>query len=318
MLRKGQTEVKYRKLKGKQKGQRDLIEFFKSQELSSNNSKVTVADKKLWLISHLVDKLIEPTLREAGIDLYERDAHVGLANVWYYAGDTILPGGHWGRVLSAFLSAIRERSEVAFARFDVVLTRAYSSAPPHDRDFATGLLLARGRLAEFIGVYKGREVFDPGVDTFVSLVQKWMAVHAGSLEVTHDRSKPLRHSEPFLRALMSPAASRIVGYPGRKIELPLRITKLEFGDSADHPELQVTDLIAGAAADCLLAWSGKRQCLSYHDALRDSRLPELFVGGVIPSPTIEKVQMPAPGEKSLVDGQTDFLREIGYFDPPKG
>jgi hypothetical protein len=316
LLRDGQSEVKYRKLKGKKKGQRDLIEFFKAPELTADNSKFTLADKKFWLVSHLVDKLIEPTLHEAGIDLYERDGHVGLANVWYYAGDTILPG-YWDKVLDAFSSAIRRRSNVAFGHFDAVLTRAFSSAPPHDRDFAVGLLMACGRLDEFIGVYEDLEVFDPGVDTFVSLMQKWMSVDAGLFEVTHDRSKPLRRSERFLRALMAPAATRIVGYPGRKIELPLRISTLDFGDSKDHPQLQVADLIAGAAADCLLAWSGRRECLPYHDALRDSLLPELFIGGVIPSPTIEQSQMPAPGEKNLVDGQTEFLRESGYFDRQK-
>src|SRR5262245_35745628 len=70
LARSGQTEVKYRKLKAKKRGQRDLVEFFKSPELSADNCKFTLADKKFWLVSHLVDKLIEPTLHEAGIDLY--------------------------------------------------------------------------------------------------------------------------------------------------------------------------------------------------------------------------------------------------------
>lgn len=314
LLRKGQSEVKYRKLKAKQRGQEQLIEFFESQGLAADNTKFTLADKKFWLVSHLVDKLIEPTLHEAGIDLYERDAHVNLANVWYYTGHTIFPSGHWDKLLDAFLVAIRRRSSVAFCHFDAVLSQAYSLAHPNNRDFATGLLMARGRLDEFIGVYSDLEVFDPAVDMFVNLMQKWMEVNEGLFDVSHDRSKPLRHNERFLRALMTPAAPRTVGYPGRKAELPLRISTLDFRDSTDCPEMQVADIVAGAAADCLLASSDARQRLRYHDALRDTLLPDLFVGGVLPSPTIEEAAAPPPGGKSVVDGQAEFLKEIGYFD----
>lgn len=313
LVRTGQKEAKYTKLKSSRQGQAALISFFRSPELAVENSKFTLADKKYYLITHIVDKLIEPTLHEAGIDLYENDAHVGLTNLWYYTGDYIFPG-QWKSVQSAFLKAIRQRDHSSFSQFDEALTKAYKRVQPDSSDIATGLFLARGRLEEFIGVYKDIEVFDPAVDLFISLTHKWMEQSPGIFHVTHDQSKPLRRSETFLRTLITPLVPRIIGYGNRQAELPLRISNFDFGDSAVHPQLQVADIIAGAAIDCLLAWSGKRPAQDYHAALKETQLPKLFCDGMLPSvANIGKRNPSRAGEKNLVDGSTEFLLQAGFF-----
>ncbi len=101
LLRQGQTEAKYTKLRGSRSGQQALLQFFASPDLTPANAKMMVVDKRYYLITHLVDKLIEPTVYEGGLDLYAGDAHVGLVNVWYYAGHTIFPDGIWEKVLRA-------------------------------------------------------------------------------------------------------------------------------------------------------------------------------------------------------------------------
>lgn len=316
LITKGQKEAKYSKLKSSRTGQENLVSFFSSPQLSPENSKFELVDKKYYLITHIVDKLIEPPLSEGGIDLYENDAHVGLTNIWYYTGDYIFPG-YWKKLQKAFLQAIRQRTPLAFDHFDKTLAQAFEHANPEYRDFATELFLARGRLEEFIGVYQGLEVFDPAVDVFISLTHKWMEQTSTKFHVTHDQSKPLRRSEKFLRTLMTPLAPRIIGYGNRQAELPLRISDLTFGDSTIHPQLQVADVIAGAAIDCLMAWSGKKPMHQYHSALKETCLHELFFGGMLPSiENINKINPSKLGEKSLVDGSTDFLIQAGYFEQP--
>lgn len=315
LLRQGQREAKYAKLRGTGSGQRALATFLSSSILKPDNTKFTVIDKKFYLISQLVDKVIEPTLYEAGIDLYERDGHVGLANIWYYTGHTIFPPKVWDSVIAGFLRAIRRRDSESFHDFDRIVSDAWEVASCNSRDFATGLAIARGRLREFIGVYKDVEVFDPACDAFAMTIQKWMDQHDGLFDVTHDRSKPLKRNEAFLRTLMTPASSRLIGYGKRKAELPLRISELTFGDSAQLLPLQVADIIAGAAVDCCLAISGRRPKQSYHDALINSQFPSLFVGGLLPS--VDDIagvpESPCAGEQSIPDGQAEFLSEIGYF-----
>ncbi|MFP3801991.1 DUF3800 domain-containing protein [Paraburkholderia sp. SIMBA_027] len=310
LLRQKQVEAKYTKLRGSRDGQAALLKFFSSPELSPATAKALIADKRYYLITHLVDKLIEPPVHENGLDLYDGDGAVGLVNVWYYAGDTILPGA-WEKLLKAFLCAIRERNTPAYDGFDQVLRPAFLSAPAKDRDIATELALAFGRIREFIEPFP-LHTFDPAPDLFIMMINKWMAAGPGLYDVTHDQSKPLRRHEPFLRALMTPIAARFVGYGNRQAELPLRIRGLNFADSASHASLQVADLIAGAVADCMLAWSGRKPSTDFHERLRATRLPDLLVDGMMPSPDIVRQNERETGQSSLVDGAAQFLKEVGY------
>lgn len=313
LLRQNQAEAKYSKLKGTAAGQRALLQFFSSRQLAPETTKFMLADKRYYVITHLVDKLIEPPLHEAGHDLYAGDAHVGLVNVWYHAGSYIFPHGHWDKVLRAFVAALRLRNTATYAAFDRALVAASVVSRPEDRDFVTGLMLSRGRLAEFLEPFDQIETFDPAVDLFIDMINKWMVVYEGMLDVTHDRSKPLKRSEAFLRMMMKPLPSRKIGYGARQAELPLRVATFDFGDSVTHPQLQVADLVAGAAVDCLLAWSGKRPSSDYHEAMKATRLNDLFLGGMLPSIDIKRRNDPTPGQTSLVDGSAQFLEESGYF-----
>ena len=313
LLTQGQAEAKYSKLKRSKRGRKLLLELFSSKELSSDVAKFELVDKRMYLVCHLVDKLVEPTLHEAGIDLYAGDANVGLSNVLFHAGHLIFPNGNWNKLLNFFLQAIRRRSRKSFSEFDMVLTNCWTNADPEYREFATGLLMARGRLAEFIGILGNLEAFDPSVDVFVSLVNKWMKMDSGSFGITHDRSKPLRRNEQFLRTLMTPAAPRLVGYGNRQSELPLRVSEFAFADSSDHPQIQISDLIAGASVDCFLVRTGRRDGSTYHQAMEETCLPDLFTGGVLPSDDVGRKNEPQAGQKSIVDGTSDFLNEIGYF-----
>jgi hypothetical protein len=172
-----------------------------------------------------------------------------------------------------------------------------------------------GRLREFIGVFGDSPAFDPAVDVFMSLINEWMSQHSGQLRVTHDQSKPLWRSRQLLQALMTPTTSRWIGYGERRAELPLRISSLDFGDSARLPQLQVADLFAGAAIDCTLAWSGRRAASAYHAAMRATSLAQVMHGGMLPSPTLIRANEQQEGEVSLVDGSAHFLKEVGYFKP---
>ena len=314
LLRKGQIEAKYGKLKRTESGRRALVAFFSSDELNSQSAIFTLIDKRFYLVSQLIDKLIEPILYEDGFDLYEGDGHIALANLWFYTGNVMFPNGRWEELLNRFVHAIRYRSQGEYANFDEHLFSCWETVPQDWRRLAAGLFMARGRLNDLIGVYPNIEVFDPAVDAFISLVNKWMTVDKGTLAIAHDRSKPLRNCEGFLRMLMTPAATRVAGYGKRQIELPLRISDLSFADSSNYPQIQVADLIAGASIDCLLAWSGRRRQLEYHEAMKTTCLEDLFVGGVLPSPDIERANEPQIGQKSIVDGAAEFLKEVGYFN----
>lgn len=311
LLRQNQVEAKYTKLQRSRDGQAALLQFFASPDLTPETAKALVADKRYYLITQLVDKLIEPTVYENGLDLYDGDGHVGLVNVWYYAGPMIFPDGAWEKVLRAFLRTIRERNTPAYAGFDQTLRAAFLAAPLENRDIAAGLAISFGRIREFLEPFP-LHAFDPAPDLFTMMINKWMASGPGFFDVTHDQSKPLRRHEPFLRALMTPAGTRTIGYGSRQAELPLKIRELDFADSVSHAPLQVADLIAGATVDYLLAWSGRKPSTGFHEAMRDTGLPDLLVDGMLPSTDVSRKNERELGQSSLVDGAAQFLKEVGY------
>lgn len=313
LLRPGQVEAKYSKLKSTPRGQESLLQFFNAPIFSAANTKVLIADKRFYLISHLIDKVMEPIAHEFGVDLYAGDAHVGLTNLWFYTGAGIFPLGHWDRVLTAFLKAIQLRGPVSYAHFDDTVQAAARVSPPSMREIASPLLAARGRLKQFIGVFRDLVVFDPAVDLFGAMIQLWMNETSAAFDVTHDKSKPLKRNEPFLRALMTQdATKRRIGYGERQAELPLRISTLTFGDSKLLPQLQVADLFAGAAADWVLAESGRRPKNTYHEKLNQSGFMRTLQGGMWPSMEFMRKNDPLPGQHSLPDGTAAFFQEIGY------
>ena len=313
LLRKGQVEAKYSKLKGSRPGQELLLQFFNAPIFSGDNTKVLIADKRFYLISHLVDKVMEPLAHECGVDLYAGDAHGGLTNLWFYTGANIFPQGRWDGVLAAFLKALQLRGPISYAYFDDTVREAFAFTPASMRDIASPLLAARGRLKEFIGAFRDLVVFDPAVDLFTALIQLWMGETSASFDVTHDRSKPLKRNEAFLRALMTEGVKkRLIGYGARQAELPLRIAQLTFGDSKLLPQLQVADVFAGAAIDWVLAASGWRPRTAFHEALEQSRFMLTLKGGMWPSTDMTRENEPFPGQRSLPDGTADFFRDIGY------
>src|SRR5690606_3643575 len=109
--------------------------------------------KRFYLVTQLVDKIIEPPMCEAGIDLYARDAAINLSNVWHYAGPNVFPDGGWDRILVALQSALQQRNDSAFERFDAIVRLEANNANPEMRDLVVGLLMAQGRLPQFLGVF---------------------------------------------------------------------------------------------------------------------------------------------------------------------
>ncbi|MBL6752426.1 MAG: DUF3800 domain-containing protein [Nevskia sp.] len=308
-----QVEAKYSKLKGTRKGRKALLAFANSPLLTEDSCIFMQADKLYYLITHLVDKIIEPVMHDTNFDLYAGDGHVALTNLFFYTGDFAFPNGHWLRLQKATLQVLRQLSPDSFENF----RRTVNAALPHIPDsfdiFRTMLTMGAALIYESLQIFRGTNSFDPAVDIFIAIVNLWMQRHTGDLQIIHDRSKPLRHSEKLLRAMMTKIPARVVGYGNRKTELPLRVSELHFADSQSLPQLQVADVLAGMSIDCLLGWSGKRPSNEFHEEMKGSPIAKWGVRGMLPDPNMSRRNDPAPGEVNLVDGAAAFMRDVGFF-----
>ncbi|MET4677721.1 MULTISPECIES: DUF3800 domain-containing protein [unclassified Luteibacter] len=311
LLRQGQVEAKYSRLKGSNKGQQDLLRFFSSEILTPEVVKAEVADKQFSLVAHLVDKLIEPGFDAMGIDLTDGDGQMAYANMLYFAGPGMLPAGGWDYLLERFGQAIHRPSEEAFDALKKTLAQTAQYAFEH-RDTSEpllGLTMAPVFVDQYIGGLVATTAFDPMPNIFTSLVNYWMRQTPDWLEVVHDKSKPMKRAEDHLRELMTPLPTQKVGHGDRVFELPLRISSLSFEDSKDHPALQVADLVAGGVMDFFSALAGYKEFTPFHEALRETKLIDLIVDGIVPSQDLTPENEAKEGETSITDGVFDFLMQ---------
>jgi hypothetical protein len=310
----GRGEVKYSSVKRSARGQKAWVSLLESGEITAENCAVVGTHKRFYLSCQLVDKLIEPEMHDRGIDLYAHDKAASLANLFHFAGSHAFPGGRWDRVLIGLERALRERSSDSCEFFYEAALDAADHAADGFEELEISLRLSIGTAEANLSGFTHSSSFDPALDSLVTLVSWAMDRTPGRFPVTHDASKPLAQQMRMLESLMLDGSPEVIGYPGRTMELPLRISDFRFEDSKSVPQLQLADLLSGCAADCLAAASGHKAMEDFHRRVLSTPFNDIMIGGVTPSPTIRKAEAPAPGQISLVDGSMRFLRRAGYFD----
>jgi len=314
VLSQNQLEAKYAKLRKSHRGRQSVLSILRSGVVSPANFWTCAADKRFSLSAQLVDKLIEPAMHECGLDAYEGEFVQSLARLIHFSGEHAFPSGVWVKLLEAWGQAMRERNDATYAAYDMLVGEAESC---YKEQFLIGpwIFSTRGTLADRLASYTSSTAFDPATDSFVSLVANYMSIKDGWFSVIHDTSKPLQETMGLLRQLMAPDASPVqIGHPGRRMELPLRVKRITFANSASQPQLQLADIVAGATADFLSAMIGYKTRESYHDELENSGLAELLVGVVAAEATEATTQVARPDEQSgisLADGMAGFLLQQG-------
>lgn len=318
LLRQGQVEAKYSRLKGSNKGRQDLLRFFSSNLLTREVVKAEVADKRFSLVAHLVDKLIEPVFHAMGEDLTDGDGQMGYANMLYFAGPHMLPAGEWDHLLERLGETIHRPSAEAFEALKKTLVETVQYALKHKdtSEPLLGLLMAPAFVDQYIGGLVATTAFDPMPNIFASLVNYWMRQTPDSFEVIHDKSKPMKKAEDHLRELMTPLPPQHIGHGDRIFELPLRISSLSFENSEDHPALQVADLVAGGVMDFFSAVTGYKELTPFHEALRETHLRDLIIDGVVPFKDLTPENEAKEGEMSITDGVFDFLMQARALNNP--
>lgn len=307
-------ELKYSRVRSRPRGQQALLKAMSSPLLDRIDVHVYAVDKRFYLACQLVDKIIEPAWYDRGHDLYACDGAVNLARAWHYLGSEMFPEWRWEHVLTTFQQALRTRDAESFAAFEACIDLCGQASPERYAELVRDLDACKGQLNKLLAVFQSTASFDPAVDAFIALTTQAVAQHGSAITITHDESKPMRAQAALLRALMDrDQAERELGYGARKMSLPLPVERLEFSDSSMVPQLQLADLFAGLAVDCLLAWKGIRESTPFHEAMKSTRLAQLSLNGVLPSPQIEATPPPATGDVNPVDGAAAFLLAAGYL-----
>jgi hypothetical protein len=290
-----QSEVKYFKRAKRPRGQRQILEFLRALRLDLRRVAFFSFHKEYLLLTNLIDYWLEPMMFEDGVNLYERGGNLALANVCYLTFGACL--GREGRreLLRRFQVMTRDRTRFAFHNFWDSLRQAMNE---HEliQQALGALAIAEHRLGyEHLNGLPAHmlDVADLGL---LQTVDHWRTQLPGQeFTLFHDRSTMLERQREFWEAILDPAnPAAVVGQDRRTITFPLPVRGLRLEDSHELAQLQVVDIVAGAARSI---WDARvtRTSNGYCDALLDVGILNVMAGGVGPTAQVTPEDLETEG-----------------------
>ncbi|MBK6697231.1 MAG: DUF3800 domain-containing protein [Myxococcales bacterium] len=238
------SELKYGTLRRRDKGRRAVLAFL-AESCTADQVRVAIAHKPFCVAQKIVDWVIEPSFHASGRNLYQTGAHVGLANLIFFALGA--KGDLFERVSTKFQTAVREPSSDAEGALNTLLLssevdRALAPAPNVFRRPIEG---ARGRWSADLPA----GALDLGLPFALQLCYSWRQHGWDDFEIVHDASSQMAKAKAIWeRVVAADAPPASVGWGTKVVEFPIGIREVRFEDSMKSAALQLADVLAGAFA----------------------------------------------------------------------
>jgi hypothetical protein len=152
-------------------------------------------------------------------------------------------------------------------------------------------------------------MLDQGDYALMQTIEFWRAAYPeSSFRLIHDTSRQIEQHRARWKAILDPTnPAAVVGQDRRSVAFPLPVSGLELADSNDVLQLQVADLIAGAARDLMKAKAlGSND--DYAAALDDAGLLKAVGGGNWPTAAISPEELDIDGP--VFPDSADFIAQL--------
>lgn len=241
------TELKYSSLSRRPRQQRMILEFLKELSEKPSLVKFSFAHKKFVLITKMVEMLVEPACYEDGIDLYDRGANIGLANLLFYTLPVFGGVDFFNALLKNFQEMMRFRTKESHQTFfEPIFLQEYSS------DLNELLVFFRVSHLKFgYELLETKDHLDIAVSLTLLLMSLWQQDLNDGIVLVHDDSSAMARERKIWDAIVDPNLPSIeVGYDRRKTQFPIGVIKTCPEDSRSWAGLQLADILAGAFTRC--------------------------------------------------------------------
>ena len=289
VIRGRTTEAHFAALKRRQAGRRGILEVLASPVLTEERVKIVLTHKPFMVVTKLVDLLFETLLYREGVDLYEKGGNIALANLIYYCVPVFCGKAQFLMLLQSFVDMVRSKSRSAISEFYAAVDEAERKCRNSELVPILGLLAATRGIVQDQLDRCSHTVLDPATTSLLHLSGIWSDQFAQPFAIIHDRSKPIEFDKDLIEALMDPSGPDIrVGMDRRVAPLFIKATGVSLVDSRDSNQIQVADILAGAAS---YMFSGIAQGIAgseFYKEIRGSFRTELLSesGTIWPSPEV--------------------------------
>ncbi len=280
-------EAHFASLKRRKAGRKGILKVLQSSLLTEERVKIFLVRKPYLVITKLVDLLVEELVYRQGIDLYERGRNIAVANVLYYGIPACCGKSSFRGLQQSFIDMIRIKSNSAISSFfNAVNSAKQKCSNPRLAIHLHQIGATRGIVQDHLTNWSHTEL-DPAIPSLLYISSLWSDQFGQPFSIIHDCSKPIAFEKDFVEALMDPDGPDIqVGRDRRVSPLFLKATGISFVDSGDSKQVQVADILAGAASYVGIGSIHAKVNHEFLQGVRVSLRSELIAGGIWPTPKV--------------------------------
>lgn len=301
-------ELKFSRIRKTAAGQKAVLAFLASAQVTSNTAAVFVIHKPFMVVTKYCDLVLEPSFRQAGIDFYKRGTNIATANLLATTMPVFLNPTTWSNFLSLFVRVVRERTSSLFSEWQKLAELIFAHlehAEPESADFFAPVFLMGDSSELFEGL--GDNELDPLVPAYYVIVDHWGKYLGDVYEVIADESKVLARERGRLLTLSESNLKPFsAGYDRRKMDFPLKASEIVGVDSTDYRQVQLADILCGAIASAAKAQTKGvlRSGTFAYDVFELCYSKGLIVGGLWPNHEVDPKDLktdivPGPNEVNL-------------------
>ena len=246
---KSTKEVHFSALKRRPSGQDAVIRMLQHSLINPQNVKVCVIHKPFMITGKIVDILIENMAFETNFDLYENGANIALSNMLHYCLPAFCGEINVEVMQQRFIEMVKRRDVESISSFyesvEELKVHCSSQSFISDLDF----ILATRNFIDGALENVDKTMLDPLIPSLFNQFVDWGEDYPKGFHVIHDESKALGAERQLFEDFMSQFSNvkkMKLGYDRRKFDLPLLGKSLGFGNSHDHSQLQVADVLASS------------------------------------------------------------------------
>jgi hypothetical protein len=285
-------ELKYATLRRSVPGRRSVIEFLKHPHVSSGTVALMPIHKDFMIVTKYCDLVLEPSMREAGVNFYQQGLNLATANLLTTILPVLVNPVTWANFLTLFVTLIRRRDKPSFdswVKSAALVFDFLQGVDPKTAHFFLPVLQLD--FDEFINSLNDAEL-DPLIPAYYVLVNHWGRALGRNYDVHADRSKVLAAERERLLALGNESIAPVVaGFDRRTMDFPLKVSDIIPVDSTEEKQVQLADVLAGALAGAMKALA-KRAREEFEDEIRPLMVEKrLVVDAMWPDSEVDPVKL---------------------------
>lgn len=281
-------EAKFKNLKSSERGKRKILTLLNEVIADKDKVKVTIYHKKYMAMGLLLDFLVEPLYAELKRNFAANKRNMWTTNTFFYMLDLFYGAGNLDNLLTKFINLVKETNQATITDFYSTVRNIVNSPLDVRNQLDFSWILGSESDVEGHLKFLNKNKLDPVQSGIFTHALYWESDFKGPFNIIHDESNNLEQSlDYFNRFTDQTSIPTKVGTDDRIITLPLKVKKVSIKNSKLVPQIQVSDIIAGATAyylkQVLLADQGQEKEKLFFE-LQEVGIESLIVHHVWPEP----------------------------------